>query len=347
MSLILPLQDWPAVDQEMWRGLFSEGHPLDDRGPLVHLRETSRKRLALSYGQWLQWHLECEPQTRNIAPADRVTRAALLQWLSTLDRLAPMSRLMLVTGVLRVVTAVDLSRDWSPERALRARLKSLAGRGTQARKIGRILSSQLLLDTGLQLVEEAKARGGSGVFRATSLRDGAMIALLSMMPIRVRALAGLTLGTSVVVDDDRIFIAISPELSKTHIPWEAEVPPQVAPALRYYLDDARPFLAARGSGDDPSLWLGRKGSALKISAFRPTITKQTKRLTGISVPPHFFRDAAATSLARISPEAATLIRPVLGHSGFQTADRHYIHAQTIEAGREYASLLQSMKETSA
>ena len=57
MSLILPLQDWPAVDQEMWRGLFSEGHPLDDRGPLVHLRETSRKRLALSYGQWLQWHL--------------------------------------------------------------------------------------------------------------------------------------------------------------------------------------------------------------------------------------------------------------------------------------------------
>ncbi|WP_370157385.1 tyrosine-type recombinase/integrase [Salipiger bermudensis] len=347
MSLILPLQDWPAADQEMWRCLFTEGNPLDDRGPLVHLRETSRKRLALSYGQWLQWHLGCGEHTRNIAPADRVTRAALLQWLSTLDRLVPMSRLVLVTGVLRIVTAMDPSRDWSPERALRARLKSLAGRGTQARKIGRILSSQLLLDTGLQLVEEAKARGVSSVFRATSLRDGAMIALLSMMPMRVRALAGLTLGTSVVVDDDRIFIAIPPELSKTHIPWEGEVPPQVAPALRDYLNDARPFLAARGSGDDPSLWLGRKGCALKIDAFRPAITKQTKRLTGISVPPHFFRDAAATSLARISPEAASLIRPVLGHSGFQTAERHYIHAQTIEAGREYADLLQSLKGTSA
>ena len=59
---------------------------------------------------------------------------------------------------------------------------------------------------------------------------------------------------------------------------------------------------------------------------------------------HLFRDAAATTLARISPESARLIRPVLAHSGSRTAERHYIHAQTIEAGRDYVAVVQRLKK---
>lgn len=59
---------------------------------------------------------------------------------------------------------------------------------------------------------------------------------------------------------------------------------------------------------------------------------------------HYAEDAAATTLARISPESARLIRSVLAHSGFATAERHYIHAQTIEAGRDYASLITRLKK---
>ena len=58
----------------------------------------------------------------------------------------------------------------------------------------------------------------------------------------------------------------------------------------------------------------------------------TLQMTGKRVPPHFFRDAAATTLARMSPQSARLIRPVLAHAGFKTAERHYIHARTIDAG---------------
>lgn len=70
----------------------------------------------------------------------------------------------------------------------------------------------------------------------------------------------------------------------------------------------------------------------------------TKRLTGVRIPPHFFRDAAATSLARLSPQDARLIRALLGHSSFGVAERHYIRACTIEAGRNYASVLVSLKD---
>jgi integrase len=69
-----------------------------------------------------------------------------------------------------------------------------------------------------------------------------------------------------------------------------------------------------------------------------------RRLPHRSDATHLFRDAAATTLARILPESARLIRPVLAHSGFQTAERHYIHAQTIEAGRDYAAVVQRLKK---
>ncbi len=52
----------------------------------------------------------------------------------------------------------------------------------------------------------------------------------------------------------------------------------------------------------------------------------------------------ATALTRLSPESARLIRPVLAHSGFRTAEQHYIHAQTIDAGRDYAAVVQRLKK---
>ena len=59
---------------------------------------------------------------------------------------------------------------------------------------------------------------------------------------------------------------------------------------------------------------------------------------------HHAQDAAATTLSWISPESARLIGPVLAHSGSRTAERHYIHAQTIDAGRDYASLITRLKK---
>lgn len=59
---------------------------------------------------------------------------------------------------------------------------------------------------------------------------------------------------------------------------------------------------------------------------------------------HAEDSAAATTLSRLSPESARLIGPVLAHSGSRTAERHYIHAQTIEPGRDYAAVVQRLKK---
>jgi site-specific recombinase XerD len=132
-------------------------------------------------------------------------------------------------------------------------------------------------------------------------------------------------------------------MTKNCQPWEANVPPQVEPLLRQYIDDARPWLMARHSACHPFLWVNDRGKPVPADYLSRCVALATERLMGVNVPIHFFRDAAATTLARTSPADAKLIRPLLGHLNFETADRHYIQAQFIAAGRDYAKKLTALK----
>lgn len=139
-----------------------------------------------------------------------------------------------------------------------------------------------------------------------------------------------------------IAILLSPDMTKNGLPWEARVPELLVPVLRRYIEDARPwFLSKTGSAHD-WLWVTDRGTPYDGNRLGMRIGKVTQRLTGVRVPPHFFRDAAATSLSRLSPENARLIRPLLGHSSYGTAERHYIQALNIEAGRDYAAVLAAL-----
>ena len=175
-------------------------------------------------------------------------------------------------------------------------------------------------------------------------RDGAIVALLAVMPMRARSLAGLRLGRSIMVTDDSVIITLDEALTKTGTVWESRVIGQAEVILRRYAATARPWLLARGGQQHDALWVGKKGQPLSQAALAHRIRAVTTAQLGTAIPPHFFRDAAATTLARSSPDSARLIRSVLGHAGFRTAEHHYIHARTIDAGRSYASLIGTLKE---
>ncbi|SEL92823.1 Phage integrase family protein [Roseivivax marinus] len=337
---------WPEADREMFETLFTTGGPLDARGPLAHVRSTTRKSLAGRYAQWLSWLYRAAPDALRSPPVERSAMDRMTDWLNDREDLAPMSRLALFDAILQVLSAAHPHLDWNDHKALRARLRRAAGHGTQARKQGRILSSRVLLDAGLRVSETAAALPAGRMARAIGLRDGAMIALLALLPMRRHALAGLQIGPSVFVSETRITIALPELLVKSGRPWETEAPEPCLSVLRRYLDDGRPVLAARGAGDDPHLWLDRSGKGLSYDYIGPRIASVTERVLGKRIPPHFFRDAAATTLARMSPESTKLIRPILGHSSDRTAERHYNHARSIEAGRSYAALVAHLKETS-
>jgi len=343
VSLILPFDDWPEADQAIWAALLRKGGPFDERGALAHLRATSVETLQARYGRWLGWLSRADPEALAEPPPLRATLPRLRAWLAALSHTAPMSQLTFVDGMLRVLKAASPDVDWSAQLRIKAHLKLMAGRGDPARKQGRILSSRVLLEAGLRLAGPVADSIANPLRRAEAQRNGTMVAFLAMMPIRSRAFTGLTLGESLIVRDDALIVALPEDLTKTGVPWEAEVSEPAAGALRLYLEDARPFLMARHGQQHAMLWVGRKGRPYCAHPLSVRVAETTLKLTGRRIPPHLFRDAAATTLVRESPDAARLVRPVLAHSGFETSERHYIQARTIEAGRDYAKLLRKIR----
>lgn len=343
MSLVLRVDDWPGSDRQMWDLLLRAGGPFDDHGALAHLRPASRETLARGYGRWLAFVARTEPAALQEAPARRATLPRLRAWLDDLGHVAPMSRLLFVESLLRVLIAAAPEADWQAHRRVRAHLKHMAGRGDASRKQGRVLSAAVLLQAGLRHATADAEAATTDLERARRQRNGAMVALLASMPIRRRAFTALELGSSLQLSEGRIVIALSATLTKTGVPWEAKVPGIVADVLRTYLTNGRAFLMGRGRLRHARLWVGNDGRPLSDAMVRLHILRTTEALTGSRITPHLFRDAAATTLARAAPGDAVLIRPLLGHMSDRTAARHYIQAGSVEAGRAYAAVIADRK----
>ncbi len=232
MSLVLPLSDWPTQDREMWINLQKEGGPLDDCGALSHQRATSLKTLELRYARWLQWLITNDAKAIIVPPARRATLPRRSAWLRDLSHTRPMTRLMFIDGVLRILSAADPTQDWSAQRKLKAGLKRATGRGDRDRKLGRVLSSEVLFKAGMSLAMGHAEAAPTLLRRMMCLRDGTMIAMLALMPMRRRAFAGLRIGTSLHVTADTMTVALPGDLTKSGQPWEADVPQSIEPLLR-------------------------------------------------------------------------------------------------------------------
>lgn len=347
MRLAVKLNDWPATDQTMWQNLTRSGSPLDEEGCFAHLRQTSRATLCRHYGRWLAWLMDVEPEALCEAPPARCTIERLMRWKEAMSNLRPMTRLSLIGDTMRMLVAVDPQTDWLQHLQLKRHLKREAGRGDPTQKSGRILSSTVLFHAGLKHATLDAEVATTELERMKRQRNGTMVAMLSLVPMRRRAFAQLQIGSSLIISESRYTVALPGELTKNGLPWDVEVPATVEPLLRRYIEEVRPWLMAQRNHRHSFLWVNLRGAPFEANHLGNKIAQATTRLTGVRVPPHYFRDSAATTLSRMSPDASKLIRPVLAHTSSGTAERYYIHAQTIDAGRDYARLIKRIKGTTS
>lgn len=343
MGTSLLLHHWPDADRNALTALFAQGGLLDDNGALAHWRAPSRKVMERQYGQWLGWVAREEPEALVLGPTERATVKRLRAWLASMDSLAPATLFGYVGAVTRLCRSVDPDQCWAAHQVILSGLHRATKLHGSPRKIGRILSSDVLFDAGARLVHE---NDGPIMHpdQAVRLRDGAVICLLALMPMRRRALSELSLGTSLRLEDGQMMVCLDGAMTKNGQSWEATVPDILREVLAIYLQAGRPALSARGSGDHDALWLGRNGVPVSINQFTRAIQIRTKHLIGVPVSPHLFRDSAATTLARASPSSARMIRPILGHATTRIAEGHYIKADTIAAGRGLASALDDLRK---
>jgi integrase/recombinase XerD len=338
----LKLKDWPDEDRRLWLAACQPGDLLavDEGGARANHAIATNYKAEKGYGRWLTFLQIADPTCLAEAPAVRITSERVYRYVDSLIGLkngtATIIARLRELGEVAKIMAPDQS--WSFINALESRIRA---RHTAVRDKRHLKLSDELLDLGLSLIDKAIAF--TGLEAALLHRDGLMIALLALVPLRRRNFAGLQLGHNVLAINDVWLITLDESETKTHAPLEILWPDELNAPLRTYLNVHRPVLSAinRRGGKPPgdALWVSSRGSPLTEMAMYLRICEHTQKAFGRAINPHLFRDAAATTLAIADPAHVRVAAPLLGHRTFTTTERHYQQAQSFDAHRAYVNAL--------
>lgn len=197
---------------------------------------------------------------------------------------------------------------------------------------------RVLAEAGLTLIAEAELSKRSDLSRARSFRNGLMVALLAFCPIRLKNFAALEIGTTLVEINGSWWIVLPCQATKSRRADERRLPDLLKPFVDRYLTHYRPILEQRSKIQSKALWLAQSGFPMSYCTVELVITQTTRMTTGISVSPHLFRTAAASSAAVHAGAMPHLASGVLSHVDRQTTDQHYNRATSVNAAITYSSL---------
>jgi integrase/recombinase XerD len=345
----LSVAEWPAADRALWQAAQRSGGFLEEAGRAARWAAESRYRVERGYGRYLTW-LACTQQLDPEASvASRLTRPIVAAFVEHLLALNTAQTVISRLNTLHLFARATVpNRDWSFLGQLQQQLRSKVRDSRQ--KALRLRHTIELLELGKALIGRLSCDEGAGVPRrqAIACRDGLMIALLALRPLRLKNFAALTIGRHLVQQAGTWQIRFGAEETKNKRPIEISFPGQLVPFLDLYLERVRPALLQRDwplRADDGRLWLGQGGRPLSDRRICHCIQHRTEQAFGRSVYPHLFRDAAATTMALEDPEHVRVAAQILGHGSFRTTERFYRMSRSAEAVRAYSDLLDQLRST--
>ena len=346
----MPLHLWPQTDLEVWKAATAAVDLFADQGgERANMRPHSNRRLQSSYGRWLTFLERSGDLTQSPEPARRIRKDSVEQFVRKLQALGnmPSTIALRLTDLLLMARLFEPAADWSFIARLADRVRAMESKPKDKRL--HLRGSDELYNLGQKLMEEA-IKQSSPAIAAVHSRDGLMIALLALVPLRRKNFVQLRIGTELKKFDGRWVVEISGHTTKTHAPLDFDWPQELADPLETYLEVHRPVLVARcyrwltRAGDH--LWVAQSGSALTQMAFYDIVRKRTETAFGSAINPHAFRDAAATTLAIHDPEHVRVAAPVLGHRSLSTTEKFYNQAKSLDAHRRYTDALSRLRQPS-
>ena len=135
--------------------------------------------------------------------------------------------------------------------------------------------------------------------RETQYRDGLILVLLSLWPIRRRSIAALTISRHLEFDDLGVNILLHPSDTKAKRAESFRVPEPILPYLRRYLEEIRPRLL--GGSNHDGLWASYQGRPLSGGRLYDIARARILEKFGKAMGLHDFRRAAATFMAMDAP----------------------------------------------
>ena len=334
----LHLSAWPEPDQIAWTGAIVDKDIFEGRGPAAHWAETTRNSVIAAYGRWLGFLAVSEPCALTAQPVERLTENRLARYVNHLAETASTVGRHMFLAKLRDAIRVMFPGKVPPHLS---RLVARLERECEPRSMAeRIVTTPRLTALGEKLMNDAAAADRS-VASFVTYRDGFMIALLSVRPVRRRMLSLIQIGVHLRQVGEEWRIVFDGSETKSGRPFETAVPQRIAPFLEHYLREVRPMFL--GANRHHHLWASTKGIPLTDKAIYRIIINRTLQALGQPVNPHLFRHCAATTVAILQPGRILVARDLLDHVSMTTTKAHYIKARSIEASRHYAGVLKQLR----
>ena len=337
----LPVNEWPEADRQALRAAYEPGDVFDGTaGPGAHLAEGTRAWIRFTFRRWLGFLKANYPDDLSKAPAERITPERVRAFIEHLSaEIKPTSVAIVVCRLYAAARLIAPTIDWAWLRSVKSRLEGLA---RPEDRFDRLVPPVHTLDYGIELMDAALTLPTSGhKQREIQYRDGLLLALRTIWPIRRRGLAALTVSRHLEFDDVGVNILLYPSDTKARRAESFRVPEQLLPYLMRYLKEIRPVLLGRSCHD--GFWASYQGRPLCGDRLYEIVRARILAKFGKDMCLHDFRRAAATFLAMDAPEMVGLIPGVLHHASPEVSEQHYNLSRSMQAGRRFAAHLSNAR----
>ena len=199
-------------------------------------------------------------------------------------------------------------------------------------KFDRMVMAELLVEAGLTLIHEAETSPTlNELSRARHFRNGLMVALLALCPIRRKNFTALEIGRSFVKIHGTWWIVLSASETKENRADERRINELLTPGIARYLGQHRPVLA-RTKNPPSALWLSsRSGAPMSARSVSYVLSATTLATVGVNVNPHLFRTSAASTAATHGGHNPHLASALLHHTDPKVTNAHYNRATGLTA----------------
>jgi integrase len=354
-TLSLRFDQWPDPDRQAWRSACVPSRRFSLGGSAAHLAEVTRSDLVNRYGLFLDYLRRTARLRITDVAAELVTSETIAGFVAELK-----ARVRSVTVAGTVYKVRRMAQLLSPQQDfgwLSELERDLALVACPQNKTHRIVTTESLVEAGLTLIAEASMSSStSAIRRARLCRDGLMIALLAVCPIRLKNLASLEIGGTLLKLDGSWWVAL--RNTKSRRPDERPLPTFLDSAIEQYLSThrlvllnapehtygRRPQKQSDNQASGP-LWIGSRGGPLGPSQVARCITHNTRVTLGVEISPHLFRVCAATTAAVLAPDAPFLASGLLHHTDQAVTQEHYNRASSLSVACDYSELIGRLRRT--
>ena len=179
--------------------------------------------------------------------------------------------------------------------------------------------------------------------QAMQYRDGLVIALAALIPLRRRALVAFCIGKHLVKNGELWELVIPAADTKTRRPLDYPISQELCKRIDLYLN--RFGCRIPGANTHTGFWASNKQRPMSAVAMCAAVRRRTKKAFGFTVNLHRFRHAAATFWSIHDPENVRGVKDLLGHASFGMTERHYVMAQSRLAGRALARVVDAARKS--